>query len=180
MNLLDLIILVIALIGFTLGYKDGFIRKLVGFIGFVLAVYLSIIFASQLGKAIENAFEIEYYMAELIAGAVIFILIIVTFAFVKRLIHPHDKVNNFVNQLVGGTIGMLQILFFISAALYILNVFNVPSNTSKKNSLIYKPVYSIIPVTIDLVSNYTPDAKQRIKEYINEKDSLNNDSTDTR
>ncbi len=180
MNLIDLIILLIALIGFALGYKDGFIRKLIGFVGFILAVYLSIQFASQLGKAIENAFDMEYYMAELIAGAAIFILIIVIFAFIKRLIHPHDKVNNFVNQLVGGIMGMLQILFFISAALYILNVFNVPSNNSKKNSLVYKSVYSIIPATINLVSNYTPDAKQRIKNYINEKDSLNNDSTDSR
>jgi membrane protein required for colicin V production len=180
LNLVDLIILIIAVIGFVLGYKDGFIRKLVGFIGFILAFYLSIQFAAQLGKAIENAFNIELYMAELIAGALIFILIIVAFAIIKRLIHPHDKVNNFVNQLVGGIIGMIQILFFLSAALYILNVFNVPSNNSKKSSLVYKPVYSIVPVTIDLVSNYTPDARQRIKDYINEKDTLNDDSTGSR
>lgn len=176
MNLTDLIILIIALIGFVLGYKDGFIRKLVGFIGFVLAVYLSIQFASMLGKALENVFGIEYYLSELIAGAAIFILIIVVFAVLKRLIHPHDKVNNLVNQIIGGIIGMLQILFFLSAALYILNVFNVPSNNSKKNSLTYKPVYGIIPATIDLVSNYTPDAKKRIKDYINDKDSLNDKS----
>lgn len=176
MNLVDLIILIIALIGFALGYKDGFIRKLVGFIGFILAVYLSIQFASMLGKALENVFGIEYYLSELIAGAAIFILIIVVFAVLKRLIHPHDKVNNLVNQIIGGIIGMLQILFFLSAALYILNVFNVPSNNSKKNSLTYKPVYGIIPATIDLVSNYTPDAKKRIKDYINDKDSLNDKS----
>lgn len=180
MNLVDLIILIIILIGFVLGYKDGFIRKLVGFIGFILAVYLSIQFASQLGKGLENAFGIEYYLSELIAGAVIFILIIVIFAVIKRLIHPHDKVNNLVNQLLGGIIGMMQILFFLSAALYILNVFDVPSNNSKKNSLIYGPVYSIIPTTINFVSNYTPDAKKRIKEYINDKDSINDKSTDPR
>ncbi|HSD63393.1 MAG TPA: CvpA family protein [Ignavibacteriaceae bacterium] len=177
MNLLDIIILIIALSGFVLGYKDGFIRKLVGFVGFILAVYLSIQFAAQLGKGLENAFGIEYYLSELIAGAVIFILIIIIFSVIKRLIHPHDKVNNLVNQLLGGIIGMLQILFFLSAILYILNVFDVPSKNSKKNSLIYEPVYSIIPATINFVSNYTPSAKKRIKEYINDKDSLNDKST---
>ncbi len=68
---------------------------------------------------------------------------------------------------------MIQILFFLSAALYILNVFNVPSNNAKKSSLLYTPVYNIVPGTINLLSDYTPDARKRIKDYINDKDTLN-------
>lgn len=173
MNLIDLIIVIIALVGFILGFKDGFVRKIIGFIGFILAVILAINFASGLGKYMENAFGIEYYLSELIAGTVIFIGTIVLFAVLKRLIHPFDKVNNLVNQIVGGVIGLIQILFFLSAALYILNVFNVPSDNSKKSSLLYTPVYDIIPGTINLLSDYTPDAKKRIKDYINDKDTLN-------
>lgn len=173
MNLLDLIILIIALVGFILGYKDGFVRKLIGFVGFILAVFLSITFASALGKYIDNLFGIEYYLAELIAGAVIFIGTIVLFAVLKRVVHPFDKVNNLINMIAGGIIGLIQILFFLSAALYLLNVFNVPSANAKKNSLLYTPVYQIIPETVNLVSDYTPDAKKRIKDYINDKDTLN-------
>ncbi len=102
MNLVDFIIAVIALVGFILGFKDGFVRKIIGFTGFILAVILAINFASGLGKYMENAFGIEYYLSELIAGAVIFIGTIVLFAVLKRLIHPFDKVNNLVNQIVGG------------------------------------------------------------------------------
>jgi membrane protein required for colicin V production len=173
LNLVDLIIFVIAVIGFILGFKDGFIRKLIGFVGFVLAIYFSITYAAQLGKSVENTFGIEFYLSEIIAGVVIFIGIIVLTAIIKRLVHPYDKVNNLLNQIVGGVVGLIQILFFISAALYILNVFNVPSENSKKGSLLYEPVYSIIPATINFVGNYTPEAKKRIKDYINDKDSLN-------
>lgn len=172
MNLVDLIIFVIALIGFILGFKDGFVRKLIGFIGFVLAIFLAIKFAPQLGKILEETFAIEYYLSELIAGAIIFIGIIIVFAILKRVVHPYDKINNLVNQVIGGLMGTIQILFFLSAALYILNIFNVPSNDAKKGSLVYKPVFNIIPASIDLVSMYTPDAKKRIKEYINDKDTL--------
>ena len=173
MNLVDAVIIIIILIGFILGYKDGFVRKLIGFTGFVLAVILSINFASDLGRYMEAVFGIEFYLSEIIAGAVIFAGIIIIFALLKRIIHPFDKVNNLVNQLVGGVIGMIQILFFLSAALYILNVFGVPSEKAKKDSLVYTSVYRIIPGTIELISNYTPDAKKRIKDYINDKDTLN-------
>jgi membrane protein required for colicin V production len=172
MNLVDLIIFIIALVGFILGFKDGFVRKLIGFIGFVVAVFLAIKYASWMGKIIEATFAIEYYLSEIIAGVIIFTVIILVFAILKRVVHPFDKVNNLANQLVGGVMGMIQILFFLSAALYILNVFNVPSNEAKKGSLVYKPVYNIIPVSVDMISKYTPDAKKRIEDYINDKDTL--------
>jgi len=173
LNLVDIIVFIIAFVGFILGFKDGFIRKIIGFTGFILAVYLAIKFASGLGKYMENVLGIEYYLSELIAGAVIFIGTIILFAILKRVIHPFDKVNNLINQIIGGVIGLIQILFFLSAALYILNIFSVPSESAKKSSMIYSPVYNIIPGTINLLSDYTPDAKKRIKDYINDKDTLN-------
>ncbi len=173
MNLVDAVIIIIVLFGFILGYKDGFVRKLIGFTGFILAVVLAINFASGFGIYMEAVLGIEYYLSELIAGAVIFVGTMVIFAILKRVIHPFDKVNNLLNQVIGGIVGMIQILFFLSAALYILNVFSVPSEKAKKDSLVYTPVYGIIPGTIDLISSYTPDARKKIKEYINEKDTLN-------
>ena len=168
-----MVIFIIAFIGFILGFKDGFIRKIIGFTGFILAVILAINFASGLGRYMDNVLGIEYYLSELIAGAVIFAGTIILFAVLKRVIHPFDKVNNIINQVVGGVIGLIQILFFLSAALYILNIFSVPSDNAKKSSLIYSQVYNIIPGTINLLSDYTPDAKKKIKDYINDKDTLN-------
>ncbi len=173
MNLVDAIVIIIAIIGFILGFKDGFVRKLIGFIGFILAIILAINFASGLGMYIDVVLGIEYYLSELIAGGVIFTGVLVLFAILKRVIHPFDKVNNLVNQVIGGVIGMIQILFFLSAALYILNVFNVPPEKAKEESLVYATVYGIIPGTINLISDYTPDARKRIKDYINDKDTLN-------
>ena len=172
MNLIDVIILIIAAIGFILGFKDGFIRKVIGFAGFILAIVLAINFASDLGRYMEEVLGIEYYLSELIAGVAIFSLTIFLFAVLKRIIHPFDKVNNIINQFIGGAVGMIQILFFLSAAFYLLNIFSIPSNDTQKNSLIYGSVYNIIPGTIDWLSDYTPDAKKRIKDYINDKDTL--------
>lgn len=172
MTIIDLVILLVLATGFILGYKDGLVRKIVGLVGFILAVYLSLKFASDAGRLLDNAFGIEFYLAEILGGMLIFFLILVVFAILKRIVHPFDKVNNVINQLLGGLVGAVQILFFISAVFFLLNVFSVPDKDSQDESLLYKNVYNVIPVTIDYMSDYTPETKKVIKDYINDKDTL--------
>ncbi|MGA9293505.1 MAG: CvpA family protein [Ignavibacteriaceae bacterium] len=172
MNFIDIIIVVFLLAGFILGFKDGFVRKLIGLLGFCLAIFLAIIYSSNLGKLIESIFGIEFYLSEIIGGFVIFCVTIVIFAVIKRIVHPFDKVNNLINQLLGGFIGFIQILFFISAAFYLLNIFSIPGTKNKNSSLLYYGVYAVLPKTIDYLKKFTPDSKKLIKKYINEKDSV--------
>ena len=172
MNTLDIVIVVLILIGFILGFKDGFVRKLIGLIGFALAVFLAIRYSDVLGSFIEHFLGMDLYMAEIIAGVMVFAVTVMFFAVMKRIVHPFDKVNNFMNQLVGGIVGGIQILYFISALFLILHIFNFPNTQSSKNSFLYSKVYSIIPVTIDYISNYAQQPKDIIKDYINQKDSI--------
>ena len=171
MNLLDIIIVLIIFIGFILGFKDGFIRKLIGLIGFGLGIFLSIKFADSLGKIFEKLFGIEFYLSEIIAGILIFLFIIFLSSVIKRVVHPFDKVNNLINQITGGIVGAIQILFFISALLFLMNIFNAPSKKMKESSFLYGRVYNIIPATVNYVNHYTPKTKEIIKNYINEKDT---------
>ena len=90
----------------------------------------------------------------------------------KRWVHPFDKVNNFINQLVGGSIGAIQILFFLSAVFFLLKVFDIPGKKVAKSSIFYSKVYDILPATIDILNSYTPKTKEILKDYINEKDTL--------
>jgi membrane protein required for colicin V production len=172
LTLLDALIIIGVLIGFILGFKDGFIRKLVGIAGFVIAVILAVYFAASLGLTIENVFGIEYYLAEIIGGLVIFFGVLLVFTLLKRIVHPFDKVNNLINQIVGGVVGSIQILYFLSAIFVIVNVFDLPEKKTRENSIFYYPTYKIIPLTIQYLSNYTPQPRKIIEQYINEKDTL--------
>jgi membrane protein required for colicin V production len=172
MNSIDLFIILGAIAGFILGFKDGFVRKLIGIIGFALAIICAALFAGQLGFAIESTFGIEFYLAEIIGALLIFFGVIVLFTLIKRVVHPFDKVNNLINQLVGGAIGVIQILYFISAVLLIMSIFNYPDKTIRDKSAFYDSTHQIIPVTIEYLSDYNPGAKQIIRDYINKKDTL--------
>jgi len=172
LNLVDALILIGVLVGFILGFKDGFVRKLIGITGFVVAVFCAVYLSGNLGRMIENAFQIEFYLSEIIAGILIFFGIIIIFTIIKRVVHPFDKVNNLLNQLVGGIVGVIQILYFLSALFLIMNIFTFPNEESRKSSIFYDNTFKIIPLTIDYLSTYTPQPKQIIKNYIERKDSL--------
>ncbi len=172
MNVLDIVIAAILSIGFILGYKDGFVRKLIGTIGFVAAVYFAIRFSFDLGKAIENVLGIEIYLARIIGGLAIFLAIMVLTSILKRIIHPFDKVNNLINQIVGGIVGTLQVLVFLSALFFLLNVFKIPGKETADGSFLYKPVYNVIPFAIDHIREYTPEPKKIIKKIVDDQDSL--------
>lgn len=172
MNYIDIIVIVTIAIGFILGFKDGFVRKLIGIIGFIVAVVLAVLLSKSFGKFIEAAFGIEYYLAEILGGLIVFVALMIVTTLLKRVVHPFDKVNNFINQFVGGVVGVVQLLFFLSAILLLLNIFNFPDKKTKKSSLLYEYAYGVIPASINLLKNYTPSTEDIIKDYINQKDSL--------
>ena len=171
MNSIDLIVIITIMIGFILGFKDGLLRKLIGLIGLVLAIILASLYKAPVGTFIENTLGIEYYLAEIVAGIIIFFAVILIFTLIKRIVHPFDKINNLINQIVGGVVGAVQLLFFLSAVFLLLNIFGLPSKRSKDKSAFYKYTYELIPVTIDYLNNYTPEAKEVIEEYINDQDT---------
>lgn len=172
MIILDIIIVVALFIGFILGYKDGFIRKLIGLIGLAVAIYLAVLFAAPFGRLIESTLGIEFYLSEIIGSAVVFLIVMIIIAIIKRVVHPFDKVNNVLNQILGGAVGLIQVTFFLSGVFIILKIFSLPGEKTAKSSLLYPSVYSVIPTTIDYLQEYTPDSRKIIKDYINEKDSI--------
>lgn len=172
MTILDIVIIAVLLIGFILGYKDGFIRKLIGLIGLAVAIFLAVFFATAVGRFIESFLGIEFYLSEIIGGAAVFLLVMIVISILKRIVHPFDKVNNLINQILGGAVGFIQVLFFLSAVFIILKIFDLPGEETTKSSLVYTPVYRVIPFTIDYLQDYTPDSKKLIKNYIIEKDSI--------
>jgi len=165
LNFLDIIILAVFLIGFALGYKDGLIRKLIGLVGLALAIYLAAKYAESFGRTLANLTGLEIYFAKIIAGILLFFGIVSIFSFIKRVIHPFDKVNNFINQLLGAIVGAAQLLFFLSAVFFILSMFGLPEDSSTKGSLFYKSVYNILPETVNLLNDYTPEPKKFFENY---------------
>lgn len=171
MNYLDYILFGIIIIGFILGYKDGLIRKVIGLLGLIVAIILSVNYSGELGSYLSPMFNDENYLAKIVSGFVIFFATILAFAILKRLIHPSDKVNKFLNQLLGGIAGTIQIIFIVSVFLLLLNAISLPKQEDIDESLMYKPIYSVIPSTIDLIVGSDFQTEGFLKDYIQSRDN---------
>lgn len=169
---MDIIIFAILLIGFLLGYKDGLVRKLIGLIGLIVAVYLAFTYSDDFGIYLNPIFNNEEYLANFFAGLIIFIVSIFVFSIIKRLVHPLDKVNRFFNQLFGGIAGAIQTLFFISGFLLFLNIFGIPDREDRDDSIIFNDVYNIVPTVIDFTLGSDSTAKDFIEDYIERKENF--------
>lgn len=160
MNYLDIFIAVTLIVAIVLGYKDGFIRKIIATVGFFLAIYLAVVFAENAGLLINSVTGIEMYFARIIGGFLIFILVVFLASFISRLVKPFDRINAFINRILGALIGLLQFLFFLSALFFILNVFGFPPKEVKSDSYLYEGVYNVIPATIKYIKDYSPETRR--------------------
>ncbi len=170
MNYLDYIIIIIAVIGFLLGFKDGLIRKIIGLIGLIAGIGLAFEFSDEIGKILTPFFNNDNYLANIISGILIFLIVVLIASIVKRIVHPLDKVNRFLNQLIGGIIGSAQIIFFLSGFMLFLDIFSFPAKETQKSSLFYQPVHNIIPATFDLIVGHHSKISDIIKDFIESKD----------
>ena len=171
MNYIDYIILILLFIGFILGFKDGLVRKIIGLMGLILGIAIALEYATDLGKLLAPVFNDELYLSEIIAGILLFLVSILLASVIKRLVHPRDKVNKFLNQFLGGLAGTLQITIFISGFLLFLNIFNFPAEADREESFTYQPIYNIIPTAIDLLLENKSEPQGFIKDYIESKDN---------
>ncbi len=172
MNYIDYIIIAFALIGFLLGFKDGLIRKIIGLIGLIAGIALAFEFSDKIGKFLTPFFNNDEYLAGVISGILIFLIIVFIASIIKRIVHPLDKLNKFINQFIGGLIGIIQIVFFLSAIFLFMDIFKIPDDKSRKDSILYSTVYDLIPNTIDLVIGHRAKATDIIKNFIESQDTI--------
>jgi len=52
-----------------------------------------------------------------------------------------------------------------------LNIFDVPGKSIKESSAFYNTTYKVIPTTIDFLTNYTPEPKKIINDFIIDPDT---------
>jgi len=115
-------------------------------------------------------FNNDEYLSSVIAGILIFLIVILIATIIKRIVHPFDKVNRLINQVLGGAIGAVQIIYFMSALFLFLNIFGFPKTEQRNNSFSYNFVLNLIPKTIDFAMGQKSKASDYFKKYIEEND----------
>lgn len=151
MNWIDIVVVVLTLASFYLGYKEGFIKKVFDVIGFFLGIFLAIKFAAEMGSVYKSLLGVADGSAGIIGGVTIFIFFQVLTTVIVKATKIHDKVNHLINKLVGGVAGAIQIIIFLSAIFFAASKLSFPAEETTKGSYFYSSVKSLLPSIIDAI-----------------------------
>ncbi len=173
MNALDaVVLLVIALFAFR-GFKNGFIKEALGFVGIIAACFIAFHYMAPLTGFISshvstNHKYIPYFSAIVLFLGTLIVVELVIFFLTKLL---QAIALGLPNRILGLVLSVLKAGVIISVILILLAGFDEPSKQYQKESLMYPYVIMIAPVAYDVIAWLLPGIKDYEKTI---KDTISN------
>ena len=140
-----------------LGYKGGITKKIFN----LLALLASIVIAVQLMEPIGDALISSGIFSAPLAYIVGFALVntgLMVLAIMLYRRFGKTSVGKSSSQLIGLILGVLEGCLVVSLLLLALKVFDFPSQSTRYDSMLYKPLVNFTPKTLDLLQSYLPGA----------------------
>ncbi len=172
MNILD-IILVIPLIWFAWkGFSRGLIIELTSLAALIIGIYAAIHFSWFAAEFLTDNFEIEGRYLSIISFIVTFIVIALAVYAIGKLVEKLVDIValGFINKSLGTVFGILKAAVLLSLILLVINSFDTNqkliSEKTKEGSLLYRPVASIVPLIMPMLSLEDFDLKKETEERV--------------
>ena len=129
-NLFDILVFILLIAGFIVGYLQGAVRRLIG----IIAVTFSLVVAAQLRDALGNFLGANWGQfppgyTDLLAFGFLFALLVIAFAIVVQVYYERGPLLpkwRYADPLLGGLLGVVQAMLMIGVLVLILDsYFNV-------------------------------------------------------
>ena len=175
-NVFDLLVLAFLMAFFIVGFMQGTIRRLLGILSVLFSFLVAANLREPLGEFLSRnweQFDPQYavmigFGTVFVAGVIAFSLVIQ--AFYKRV--PLFDKYDFVDEILGGTLGVIQGILLIAAMIIVLDTFfQVPGIAERDSELAFlRSMYeaytgsitaeifrfNIIPVFLALLGPFIP------------------------
>jgi len=158
MNVLDVVILILLVLGFVRGVFKGFVLGLSSFLGIIVSIYIARYFADPAIRFGESLLGVSQNISPALGFLITFLVALLLFHFVAVLI---DKFVSLValgwlNKLLGGFFFSIKYLFIISVFFGFFhnanNYLEMVSEEKLEESKLYDPVRKIVPTVLPFLS----------------------------
>ncbi len=167
MTFIDIVLGMILIAFIFSGYKSGFVKKIIGIACLVLALVIATKFSADINQLLFEAAGISGSTGFVLSFIVIVLAITFAQSIVYRLLIK-NMVDAMWNKILGVFVGMLEGAIAISITLIIMSIYlNLPSNETKANSILYKPLKNFSPMVFDQVNSFLPDSEDFYQQLLN-------------
>ncbi|MCG2417453.1 CvpA family protein [Aequorivita sp. F47161] len=156
MNTIDIVIGIILIIAFFMGFRKGILRSLASLIGLVAGVYGAMFFSDYARVYIEKWFDWSEDLTNIASFLITFFIIMFLFALLGRIL---TKVADFAmmgifNKIFGGVFNALKFAFILSVVFMFVNAsedYRILSPEQRDDSILYTPVAAIAPAILPAI-----------------------------
>jgi membrane protein required for colicin V production len=165
MNLVDILISIGILLFVVLGIKDGFFKKLYSIIGFMGGLVAATKLMYPTANLMIKWFDFSDEMAMVLGFAIVFLFsIVVVNLLFKWFGQSGSESISFISRIFGAVIGAFQGMIAVSLVLVMFNLFQVPDEETKKESVLYEDTFQVAPTLFNYLTSFMPDSKMFFDE----------------
>lgn len=142
-----------------LGFKNGFVKKIISIACLGLALILATKFSSDIAELIFEPIGISGRIGFVMS----FILIVIAVSLTQSLIYKFfikDLVDGVWNKIGGIFIGLMEGGLILSIALILMSIYlHIPSDETRASSQLYKPIKNFAPMVFDGINTFLPESE---------------------
>jgi membrane protein required for colicin V production len=165
MNWLDILIAIIIALPTLLGFKQGFLRKILGIAGIIVGFILAVKFYKDIGSFISSLLKINELEGNIIAFLLIIAILFFIAIWLARFISHASATTSKIDKILGLITGFIQGVLIASILAYNLSYINFPSIQTRQGSRLFNVVYPVAPAVFDRVIELSPPLKFLYDEY---------------
>jgi len=126
MNIFDIVVGILLILGFYKGYKNGLILEITSLLGLILGIVGAFYITKYHGLYIGQWLDWEESYLKIVTFIGSFIILVILVASVGKLMTKiiDYAALGFVNKLFGGVFGVLKFLLILSILLLVFNAIN--------------------------------------------------------
>ncbi|HPF83246.1 MAG TPA: CvpA family protein [Bacilli bacterium] len=164
MNIIDIVVIILLIFGFLIGFKRGLFPQLISLVGFFFIMIGAFLLKNPLsqlmyeklpffplGGVLKGVTVVNILLYEIIAFTLIMLVLFIIFRVILKVANVFENVLKITiifeipSKIIGGILGMLENFLFIFIILYILSlpIFNIGM---VKNSKLREPILNKTPI----------------------------------
>ena len=153
------------------GFRNGLVKEIFRIIGLVLAAFIAFNYTDKVAAWIKPHLDSPTEYLTYFTFAILFltalIMVQVTIIYIDKMIHL--LMLSIPNRFLGSFFGIIKSSLFVSIILIFLAGFGIPDKVTKQQSLLYKPLLKVAPVSFDIVTRLVPGVnpyKDSVDRYL--------------
>jgi len=159
MTVLDYILVVIYCASGFLGFRAGLFKKIFGIVSFFVGLIFGTRLMSPLGRVLHQSFGFAIELSYVLAFFLVFAGVVLIQNIISKKIGDFNAGTVLLNRVGGTLLGLIQGALAASLFLLMLSVFDVPSDSVRRDSVLYKATLNIAPRLFDLCMGIIPESR---------------------